>query len=119
MDQQKPKNPKKNYDNEGVRRNSSQDPPEWLEGFRENLVDESVPEHRDASSPSDELLSEPPTKVVSGKHSIFTHFPKDRNCDICSRTKITRASCRKRTGTVVPRAEHFGDFKKCRSQSFQ
>ena len=44
------------------------------------------------------------------KHSIFTHFPKDRNCDICLRTKITRASCRRRTGTVVPRAEHFGDL---------
>ena len=26
------------------------------------------------------------------------------------RTKITRASCRKRTGTAVPRAEHFGDL---------
>ena len=25
--------------------------------------------------------------VVSGKHSMFTHFPKDRNCDICLRTK--------------------------------
>ena len=35
---------------------------------------------------------------------------KGRNCDICLRTKITRASCRKRTGTVVPRAEHFGDL---------
>ena len=90
--------------------NSSPDPPAWLEGFRENLVDESVPEHRDASSPSGELLSEPPTKVVSGKHSFFTLFPKDRNCDICLRTKISRASCRKRTGTVVPGAENFGDF---------
>ena len=40
---------------------------------------------------------------------FFTHFPKDGNCDIC-RTKITRASCRRRTGTVVPKAENFGDF---------
>ena len=47
-------------------------------------------------------------KVVSGKHSIYTHFPKDRNCDICMRTKITRAPCRKRTGAAVPRAEKFG-----------
>ena len=30
---------------------------------------------------------------------------EDRNCDICLRTKRTRASCRRRTGTVVPRAE--------------
>ena len=43
----------------------------------------------------------------SGKH---THFPKDPNCDICLKTKITRASCRRRAGTVVPRAEHFGDL---------
>ena len=32
------------------------------------------------------------------------------NCDICLKTKITRASCRRRAGTVVPRAEHFGDL---------
>ena len=44
---------------------------------------------------------------VSGKHSVFTHFPKDPNCDICLKTKITRSSCRRRAGTVVPRAEHF------------
>ena len=35
---------------------------------------------------------------------------KDPNCDICLKTKITRASCRRRAGTVVPRAEHFGDL---------
>ena len=46
--------------------------------------------------------------MVSGKHSLYTHFPKDRNCDICLKTKITRASCRRRAGTVVPRAEKFG-----------
>ena len=26
-----------------------------------------------------------------GKHSVYTQFPKDRNCEICQRTKITRA----------------------------
>ena len=54
---------------------------------------------------------EPRAKVVPGpgKHSIYTHFPKHRNCDICFRTKITRASCRRRTGTVVPKAENFSD----------
>ena len=34
----------------------------------------------------------------------------DRDCDICMRTKITRAPCRKRTGTFVPRAENFGNL---------
>ena len=48
--------------------------------------------------------------MVSGKHSIFTHFPKDRDCDICLRTKITMASWRRRTGTVVPKADNFGDL---------
>ena len=41
---------------------------------------------------------------------MFSHFPKGPDCDICLRTKITRASCRRRAGTVVPRAEHFGDL---------
>ena len=48
--------------------------------------------------------------MVLGKHSISAHFPNNRHCDICLRTKITRSSCRKRIGTVVPGAEHFGDL---------
>ena len=40
----------------------------------------------------------------SGKHSTYTHFPKDSICDIRLKTKITRASCRRRAGTVVSRA---------------
>ena len=47
---------------------------------------------------------------VRGEHSANTHFPKDPSCDICLKTKTTRASCRRRAGTVVPRAEHFGDL---------
>ena len=63
-------------------------------------------------SSSHELSMEPRAKVLPGpgKHSIHTHFPKDRNCDICLRMKITRASCRRRTGTVVPKAEKLGDL---------
>ena len=45
---------------------------------------------------------------IWGKHSIYTHFPKDRNCEICQRTKITRAPRRRRIGGAVPRAENFG-----------
>ena len=37
-------------------------------------------------------------------------FPKDRNCEICKRTKITRAPCRRRKGEAVPRADNFGDL---------
>ena len=63
-----------------------QDLPDRLQEFRENLVDESVPAaHLDTSSPSHELPLEPWAKVEPGlgNHSIFTHFPKGRNCDIC------------------------------------
>ena len=81
------------------------DLPEWLEEFAENLVDESVPKHRDAPVRSSrESASETRGKVVSGKHS------KDRNCDICLRTKITMVSCRRRVGGAVPREEIFGDL---------
>ena len=45
-----------------------------------------------------------------GKHNVHTHFPKDRNCEICKRTKITRSPCRRRKGEAVLRAENFGDF---------
>ena len=56
--------------------------------------------------------SERPTKVVSKsrKHSIYTHFPKDRNCEVCLRTRMTRAPCRRRTGEALPRAEKCGDL---------
>ena len=37
-------------------------------------------------------------------------FPKDRNCEICKRTKITRAPCRRRNGEAVLRAVNFGDL---------
>ena len=82
--------------------------PDWLQEFKDGLVDESVPEHRHASSSSHESPVEPRAKVVPCDHNIFTHFPTDRNWDICVRTNISRASCKRRTGTVVPRAEIFG-----------
>ena len=89
------------------------DIPEWLQKFRENLVDDRVPEHRDshASSSHEPSLEPTPTRSADlGKHSVKTHFPKDRNCEICQRTKITRAPCRRRIGGAVLRAENFGDL---------
>ena len=47
---------------------------------------------------------------ILGKHNVHTHFPKDRNCEICKRTKITRTPCRRRNGEAVPRAVNFGDL---------
>ena len=44
------------------------------------------------------------------RHSVYMHFPEDRNCENCQMTKITRAPCRRRNGEAVPRAEKFGDL---------
>ena len=53
--------------------------PEWLQEFRENLVDDEVPEHSDshASSPH-EVSLEPKFKRREdlGKHSVSTHSIK-------------------------------------------
>ena len=64
------------------------------------------------ASSSHEVSLEPTTKRREdlGKHSVETHFPKDRNREICIRTKITRAPCRRRKSGAVPRAEKFGDL---------
>ena len=87
--------------------------PEWLQEFRENLVDDEIPlQGGSHASSSHEVSLEPTTKRREdlGKHSVYTHFPKDRNCEICKRTKITRAPCRRRNGEAVPRAATFGDL---------
>ena len=87
--------------------------PEGLQEFREKLVDDEIPEHGDSHASSSHEASLEPTLMRRedlGKHSVYTHFPKDRNCEICKRTKITRAPCRRRVGGVVPRAENFGDL---------
>ena len=76
-------------------------------------MDDRVPERRDshASYFHEPSLEPMPTRSAAlGKHSVYTHFPKDRNCEICQRTKITRAPCRRRIGGAVPRAEKFGDL---------
>ena len=64
------------------------------------------------ASSSHEVSLEPTTKRREdlGKHSVYTHFPQDRNCKICKRTKIRRSPCRRRNGGTVPCAEKFGDF---------
>ena len=103
-------NPDKNEDHDLERRDLlNSDIPEWLQEIRENLLDDRVPEHRDSHASSSHESSLEPTPARStdlGKHSFYTHFPKDRICEICQRTKITRA----RVGGAVPRAENFGDL---------
>ena len=100
--------------------------PEWLQEFREILVDDAIPERRDSHASSSHEVSLEPTSTRSedlGKHIVYTRFPKDRNCEICHRTKITRAPCRRRNGGAVLRAENFGDLitadHKVLSESFE
>ena len=78
--------PNKNEDHEQVQRYPHSDIPERLQEFRENLVDERVPEHRDSHTRSfHEPSSEPARSVDLAKHIVHNHFPKDRNCEICQR----------------------------------
>ena len=70
--------PNKNENHEQVRGDPYySDMPEWLQEFRENLVDERVPEHRNShASSSHETSLEPMRSVDVGKHSVETHFAK-------------------------------------------
>ena len=69
-------------------------------------MDDEIPLQGGSHASSSHEASLEPTS----KHSVYTDFPKDRNCEICKRTKITRARCRRRNGEAVPRAENFGDL---------
>ena len=70
--------------------------------------------YKEALTPvsSHEVSLEPITKRCEDfvKHNVHTHLSKDRNCEICKRTKITRAPCRRRNGEAVLRAVNFGDL---------
>ena len=96
------KNKIKKKDNNRALEDRMRDLPEWLDVFKENLEETEVPAPAHVSYDSD---SERPTKMVPRTHSIFTHFPKDRNCEECLRTRVTKAPCRLRTGEALPRAE--------------
>ena len=71
----------------------------------------------DTSSSSHDLPMEPRAHVEpgSGKHSVFTHFPKDPACDICLKTKITRCSGRRRADSIAQSGK-FRRYDYCRSQ---
>ena len=87
--------------------------PEWLQEFRENLVDDEIPlQGGSHASSSHEVSLEPIAKRREdlGKLNVHTHFPRNRNCEICNWTKITTAPCRRRNGEAVLRADKFGDL---------
>ena len=78
--------------------------------FTENLVEpkstSSGSDRRDPPEPP--RPGPPPATAPKGKHNLFTHFPKDPNCEICKRTKATRAACRRNSQSHVHRATKFG-----------
>ena len=81
---------KKNKEHRSNADDRLRDLPEWLEPFTDNLEDTETLAPAPVSQDSD---SERTTKVAEKlrKHCIFTHFSKSRDCDVCLRTKITRA----------------------------
>ena len=96
--------------------------PEWLQEFRENLVDDEIPLQGDSRASSSHEVSLEPTfkrRVDLCKHNVYTHFPQDRNCEICHRTKITRAPCRRCYSGAVLRAENFGNLITADSENCQ
>ena len=72
--------------------------PEWLQELRENLVDDEIPlQGGSHASSSHEASLEPTTKRRDdlGKHSVFSHFPKDRNCEIFKKDQSYKGSVQK------------------------
>ena len=65
---------------------ASSEIPEWLQEFRKHLVDDEIPVQGDShASASHDVSLEPTFKRREDlcKHSVYTHFPEDRNCEIC------------------------------------
>ena len=80
------KNPEQKKKRDGSRDADDRlrDLPEWLEEFTDNLEDTELHAPAHISQDSDIGTScESGQKSKSRKHSIYTHFPKDRNCEVC------------------------------------
>ena len=119
--------PNQNRESEEVQRDFSHELPDWLQEFRENLVDDSTSEElrrdlmqrsADTSSSSHEPPMEPRAYVEpgSGKHSVFTHFPRIR--------MVISARRRKQQGLLAEDVlvqscpeRKFRRYGYCRSQS--
>ena len=87
--------------------------PEWLQEFRENLVDDEIPKHGDSHASSSHEVSLEPTfqrREDLCKYSVYTHFPRPKLRDLSEEPKLQGLPCRRRNGEAVPRAENFGDL---------
>ena len=77
---------------------------EWSQPFTEGPIHEPLPSnqremtlHRKKNlKPLLQQKGRTKAKPMS-KHTVFTHFPKDPNCESCKMTKTTRAGCQNRT----------------------
>ena len=72
-------------------------------------MDDEIPLQRGShASSSHEASSQPTTKGREdfGKHNFQTHPLKDRNFEVCGRTVVAGAPCRRRKGEAVPRADN-------------
>ena len=93
---------------------------EWLQEIqRENLVDDRVPEQRLTREFFSWTVFRAYEKCGFGKTQCFFHFPKDRNCEICQRTNITRATVQKNHWQSRTSCRKFWWFDYSRSQSSQ
>ena len=81
--------------------------------FREILVDDEIPlQGGSHASSSHEASLEPITKRREdlGKHSVYTHFLKDRNARSVNGPKLQGPRAEDAKNEAVLRAENFGDL---------
>ena len=75
---------------------------ERLKPSREGISEGASSSTDDVPTPAKPPLmrtsARPSLNKPGGKHNLHTHFPKDPKCDVCKRTKITRAFCKKNCG---------------------
>ena len=115
MNRQKSKKNNYNGDNETARRNPSLDLPEWLEEFTENLVDESVPAHRDTPpSSSRESALEPRRREVSDKHIICIQFQLVEPCNVVAQLVTSQPVAAHTTVTFFSHSDVLGPSRNTR-----
>ena len=63
--------------------------------------------------PPTSRLEKPSSNKPGGMHNLFTHCPKDPNCEICRQTVVTRGPCKINPchrADRQERADNFGDI---------
>ena len=93
-------NKKKNEGRKEEQSDSSHELPDWLQEFTENLVDERGP-----SEPWRNPEHVPMDCQCSGKHGVCTFFSDGPKLRYLLEDEKNKGSCRRRAGTVVPKAE--------------